>query len=109
MNKYDCKKQVVTATIVTADGEKFVGKNWIQNRVEICPRVSAGCASGEGYHLCKEVCEQVGHAEIVALSIAGDKAKGSTLFLEGHTYACDPCKSACHEAGIKEIIIGAVP
>ena len=100
-----CAKQIVKAEIITTDGESFKGENSCKNPQEVCPRDIEGYASGEGYHLCKEVCEQESHAEIDAISKAGDKCEGATLYLTGHTYACDSCKGTAGAVGIKEIII----
>jgi deoxycytidylate deaminase len=102
-----CAKQVVKATIVTPEGNRFVSSNYVLNAQVSCPR--GGMATGEGYHLCREVCMQVGHAEQNALRIAGAYARGATLYLEGHTYACEPCKASCAQAGIVEVVIGAPP
>ena len=103
-----CLKQVVTATIITPSGARFVGSNYTtKDNGGVCPR--ADMRSGEGYSLCRDVCGQIGHAEIVALMIAGPLARGSRLFIEGHSYACDNCRSAADRAGILEIIIGAPP
>lgn len=102
-----CKKQIVTATIVTADGRRFVGTNDCETPQEVCPR--ADMPSGVGYELCKSVCNQTGHAEINALRAAGPGLSDATLYLEGHTYACDHCKEMCKSCGIKEIIIGPPP
>jgi deoxycytidylate deaminase len=101
--KGPCVKQRVTAIIVTPTGERFVGENYCLNAQEACPR--AGMASGVGYNLCREICQQVGHAEIVALGEAGEKARGAKLFLTGHTYICESCKAACSAAGIEETIV----
>lgn len=109
MKVFDCKKQVVTATIITPDGQRFVGKNWIRNEVALCPRAQRGCATGEGYDLCESICSQLGHAEVVALGAAGQKAEGATLYLEGHTYACNACQKACADAGITQIIVSSPP
>lgn len=38
------------------------------NNVSICPRDVAGCVSGEGYHMCREICNQVAHAEVDAIN-----------------------------------------
>jgi len=65
--------------------------------------------SGVGYELCRDICQQPAHAEVNALASAGDHALGGTLYLEGHTYACDPCKEAAAKAGIVAIVIGAPP
>jgi deoxycytidylate deaminase len=95
-----CAKQTVTATIVTPTGERFVGTNGCANPQATCPRDAAGMKTGEGYHLCDEVCQQTGHAEINALRAAGEKARGGILYIEGHTYACEPCRQAMDKAGI---------
>jgi deoxycytidylate deaminase len=78
-----CAKQTVTCTLVTPDGDHIVGTNYCLNPQAVCPR-----ALGEGYDKCASICQQLGHAEEVALSIAGDRAKGSQAYSEGHTHAC---------------------
>lgn len=108
--RLDCRKQVVTATIVTTDGRRFVGRNWMERDPgPVCPRDQKGYKSGEGYHLCRHVCGQVAHAEVNAIAEAGDAARGSVLYLEGHTYACDSCKAAAERAGVTQIVIGPPP
>jgi len=102
-----CAKQVVTATIITPEGQRFVGTNWVERPQSKCPR--ADMPTGVGYELCASVCAQSGHAEIDALRLARGKTRGATLYLEGHTYACEPCKAACKAAGIHKIIVGAPP
>lgn len=102
-----CTKQTVTATIVTPEGERFVGTNYVRNAQPVCPR--ADMPTGVGYELCRTVCDQSGHAEPNAILEAGEKARGATLYIEGHTYACEPCKAACAAAGIVDIIIGSPP
>lgn len=104
-----CAKQTVTATIITKDGECFSGTNACENPQKECPRDVLGMKSGEGYHLCKEVCNQTAHAEVNAIKLAGEKANGSVLYLEGHSYACDNCKGHAESAGISEIKISAPP
>lgn len=102
--KGPCVKQTVKATIVTQGGEVFVGTNHCLNAQLTCPR--ADMPTGVGYELCRSVCQQPAHAEVNAIAEAGQHARGATLFLEGHTYACAPCLSACEEAGIASVIIG---
>lgn len=98
-----CAKQTVTATIVATDGSRFVGTNYCEAPQAVCPR--ADMPSGVGYELCTSVCRQPAHAEVNAIAAAGEKARGATLYLHGHTYACGPCTKACNDAGIAEIII----
>lgn len=102
-----CAKQIVVATIVTIDGSRFISSNYCLSAQENCPRI--GMKTGEGYELCKSICNQPAHAEINALQVAGNKAKGGKLYLVGHTYVCDSCKLAVEKAGIVEIIMGSPP
>ena len=101
-----CLKQIVKATIYDQNDEVIsVGYNDItKEEVTECPR--KGMVSGEGYHLCKEVCGQEAHAEIVALRNAGSRDLNNCyLKLEGHSYACEPCKQALRLRGINTIMI----
>lgn len=102
-----CAKQVVTATLITRGGQRFVGRNDCLNPQSTCPRDEQGYKSGEGYHLCKEVCEQLAHAEVIACLRAGyENARGSTIYLEGHSYACKDCRELAAVYGVKRIVIG---
>lgn len=102
-----CAKQIVTATIITAGGERFVGTNFVLNPQKVCPRGAR--PTGIGYELCTSICEQIGHAEDVALLYAGDKARGGVMYLEGHTLVCSNCLDLCVEAGVDLVVIGAPP
>lgn len=68
--------------------------------------VKDGILVSEGYH------EKAGndHAEIVAIRRAGQKAKGSTLYINLepciHYGKTPPCVPAIIEAGIKSVVIG---
>lgn len=62
---------------------------------EPCKR--EGYPTGVGYELCAD-CNYPNHAEYKA--VQGRDVKGATLFLFGHTYACEPCKKAMVEAGV---------
>lgn len=99
-----CVKATVRCTLVTPAGERFVGENWCANPQAVCPR-----APGEGYEKCKSICAQEGHAETVALRVAGLKANGAHAYVEGHTYACRPCQEALFSSGIVALTIGAPP
>ena len=99
-----CAKQLVIAIIVKGN-KHWIGTNECRNPQEECPRDLQGFETGEGYHLCRDVCQQDHHAEINALKAAGENARGATLYLIGHTYACEDCKRSCKAYGIKNIII----
>lgn len=101
-----CVKQTVKATVVAPNGSRYVGTNECLNAQDVCPR--ADLPTGVGYEMCRDICRQTGHAEINALLAAGEAAFGGALYLEGHTYACEPCRRAALTAGV-EIIIGAPP
>ncbi len=107
-----CAKQVVTATIVTPSGRRFIGTNHCLNAQSKCPR--RDMPTGMGYELCRDICQQPGHAEIQALMNAtmtqpNLHLHGSVLYLEGHTYVCESCLQALGAAGVLVIIFGAPP
>lgn len=102
-----CAKQTVRATIITPEGERITGTNWCENPQVECPR--GNMPTGQGYELCREVCGQKNHAEVDACLKAGEKAKGGTLYLEGHSYCCPPCLKVMKEHGIASVVIGEPP
>jgi len=105
-NSIQCKKQTTVAVIMKDGFLMGIGTNGISVHVDECPRDVAGMKSGEGYHLCKEVCGQFGHAEAIACFNAGMiKCKGSTLYLIGHTYCCDNCLDTMKKYGILKVVI----
>lgn len=71
-----------------------------------CVIVRDGVVVGEGYH------QQAGgpHAEIAALSAAGDNASGSTAYVTlepcNHYGRTPPCTSALLKAGVTKVVIG---
>lgn len=102
-----CAKQVTRATVVALNGRRFVGENDCANPQTKCAR--AGMPTGVGYDLCLSVCVQTSHAEVAAVARAGDEARGATIYIEGHYYACGSCMQACKDAGIAEIIFSSPP
>lgn len=83
-----------------------------RGRLDVSPNPMVGCVIvkngqiiGEGYH------QKYGqfHAEINALKIAGDNAKGSTLYVTlepcCHTGNTGSCTQAIIDAGIKTVVI----
>ncbi len=59
---------------------------------------------GEGFH----IWQNKDHAEVVAIRAAGEKAKGSTLYVTlepcSHTGRTGPCTAAVIEAGISKVV-----
>jgi deoxycytidylate deaminase len=100
----ECAKRKVRCTIITADGRTFVGENSCLNPQQTCPR-----RDDEGYEKCATVCQQLGHAEVNALTmlmLAGADGKGGTAFIQGHHRACSPCQEALKASGIDRIFFG---
>jgi deoxycytidylate deaminase len=98
-----CKKQIVKALIINNYGEKAIGSNSINNKVSECPRVIVNCKTGEGYEMCKQICDQNEHAEVMAIrdaKLRGISTIGAKLYLTGHTYFCNNCIAAIKKAGI---------
>jgi deoxycytidylate deaminase len=106
---YSCVKQPVQAMIVTSDKTtKIYGMNKIINPITTCPRVEQDMKTGEGYHLCHEVCNQQAHAEVDAIMNAKKQnidIHGSTLYLAGHTYCCDNCLEQMYKSGVKKVFV----
>lgn len=98
-----CARRVVKATLIAADGRRFIGWNYCENPQPVCPRLP-----GEGYGPCVTVCRQPAHAEVVALDLAGDAARGATVYVEGHTYACGACLDTARRVGAS-VVLGAPP
>lgn len=104
-----CIKQSVYAMLVTAEGVEFFGANWMTNgEVTVCPRVTENCASGTGYELCADICNQDFHAEVAAIDAcinAGHSTVGSTVYVVGHTYCCDNCIGTMTSNGVVSAVV----
>lgn len=104
-----CTKQKTGAVVVK--DEEIIGKanNTVKNAPESCPRDTEGFKTGEGYHLCKDVCQQVeGHSESNAVSNAkkeGKDTEGADVYLYGHWWCCKGCWDAMIEGGIEHVYL----
>lgn len=99
-----CAKRQVECVIHAQDGTRHVGRNDCANPQPVCPRLP-----GEGYEKCRSICDQAGHAEIEAIKVAGDKARGANAVLFGHYWICEPCGRALREAGVFAVKIVLAP
>lgn len=98
-----CAKRQVRCVIVTLDGVEHSGANNCRNSQVACPR-----EPWEDYEKCRSICEQEGHAEIVALRIArqrGADLKGATAWVSGHHSVCSYCGEALKSAGLNMIVL----
>lgn len=100
-----CAKQRVICRIETTTGQIVTGENTCTFPQVTCPRDVQGYGTGEGYHLCQQVCGQQGHAEQVAVRNMKGR-RGGMAYLEGHTYACESCKEALRSVGVHVLVIG---
>ena len=101
-----CLKQLTRCRIVRADGRVFEATNQcaVYGLVE-CPRVAAGCPSGEGYELCGST-----HAEANAAALASGSADvPGEAYLYGHTWYCGPCQHALVAVGVRVFHITGEP
>lgn len=105
--KSGCAKQSTSAVIFRKGNFLGRGVN-AGKKVDVCPRVEKGCPTGTGYELCREVCEQQGHAEIMAIKNAKEKGmnlEGASLYLDGHWWICEECWDAIIEAKISKVYL----
>ena len=98
-----CVKQTVTATVMATNGDLYIATSHCMRPQVICPR--AEMPTGEGYHLCRDICLQPAHAELNALAFAGMRAIGAKLIVEGHTYACNSCEVGARAAGVVTLVV----
>lgn len=102
-----CTKQPTAAVIVKKG--KILGKGVnAGKKVEVCPRVLRNCPTGTGYEFCKDVCEQEGHAEVMAIRNALSNhhdLKGASLYLDGHWWACQECWDNIIQSGISKVFL----
>lgn len=102
-----CAKRRVQCLIYPVGMAGIYGENDCANPQAVCPR-----EPGEGYEKCKTICQQAGHAEIVALrkaeewtANAGANLVGATAYVRGHYWICEPCGAALKAAGIAKVVI----
>lgn len=108
MDKLKCLKRIVSAFLIDSNGRVAFGQNNISNPfIKECPREFKGCKIGEGYEMCKNVCLQNDHAEIMAIKGAiqnGIDPRGLKMIIHGHDRICDRCKKVCEGFGIIDFV-----
>lgn len=102
LKKSGCIKQP-TAAVVVKDG-KIIGRGTnAGKRTKVCPRIVHNCPTGTGYEYCKNICNQQGHAEVMAIGDAlkrTENLRGASLYLDGHWWICKPCWDLIIKVGI---------
>jgi len=102
---HSCLKQL-TRCVIVIDGKEYEATNSCHvEGAEVCPRVTAGSKSGEGY----ELCGPPKHAEQEAAALVPPGTKGGVAYLYGHTWMCMDCQHALTEAGINTHVITGEP
>ena len=98
-----CAKRQVTCTITDVNVNSVIGRNDCDNPQPVCPR-----EPGEGYEKCQTICQQPGHAEVMAVRKAeelGMNLKGAKAVLSGIQWICNHCRQVTEHAGIVRIYV----
>lgn len=97
-----CLKQTTRCVIIRVDGRVYEATNLCEVNGEIvCPRVTAGCKTGEGYELCGST-----HAEANVAALAAESTDvDGEAFLYGHTWICKDCQDALTAVGVRRFTI----
>lgn len=99
--KQTCAKHHTTCVIITEFGTEYHGTNLCLTPQEVCPR-----EDGEGYEKCRTICNQVGHAEEIALLHAlhdGANLEDSRAEIS-HDHACEKCTNILHSNKVFNIV-----
>ncbi len=70
----------------------------------LCPRILAGCKTGEGYDLC-HLHDAEGHSEPMLMKVAREAnipTEGADVYMYGHWWMCEPCWNVLIDAGISD-------
>lgn len=99
---HPCLKQKTRCRIRLEDGRTFEATNACRvGGATICPRVTAGCPTGEGY----ELCGPPAHAESAAAALVPEGNKGGIAYLYGHNWLCGPCQWALQGKGVQTFVV----
>ena len=102
-----CTKQP-TGAVLVKNGKIISTATNASFKAPVCPRVLRGSATGTDYYLCKEICKQNGHSELMAVRKAMEKGietKGGDIYLWGHWWCCQPCWEEMIKGGIANVYL----
>ena len=96
---YQCADKTVTAKATATDGTVAYGFNGCVNDIKCCPYPTGD--KGD-YTLCKTVCGQVSHAEVMAASELMQQGKIVELIeVKGANKICSGCQCFCKTHNIE--------
>jgi hypothetical protein len=101
-----CLKQRTRCVIITDHATYEATNACAVDGLDVCPRVTAGCATGTGYELCGST-----HAEANAAALktaCGDTSPGIAV-LYGHDYFCRECQHALAAVNVTVFRIAKEP
>lgn len=102
-----CLKQLTRCVIVRRyPGLRYEATNQCDvDFLKVCPRVTAGCPTGEGYERCGST-----HAEANAAALAAESAHiPGIAYVYGHTWVCGPCQHALTAVNVRQFVIMGKP
>ncbi len=105
--KTGCRKQP-TGAVLVKDGIILMTATNAGELVDICPRVVRKSKTGTDYHLCKDVCKQEGHSELLVVNKAidaGIDTTGADVYLWGHWWCCEPCWDAMIRGKVRDVYL----
>jgi len=101
-----CLKVNTYCEIILADGTLIRGMNTCNvDGLDVCPRVTAGCKTGEGY----ELCNPQSHAEMTALAQLDPLIQypgAIAMIWHQDNWSCGDCQRALVARGIRTHVIG---
>lgn len=73
-------------------------------QTHLCPRLLAGCKTGEGYDLC-HLHDPEGHSEPMLMKAARDAGiptAGADVYMFGHWWMCEPCWKTLIDGDVRD-------
>jgi len=94
---------------VVVKKNKIIGRGANSGELQqMCPRIQKNAPTGTGYEDCKNICQQISHAEIASIndSIKNNQdPAGADLYLFGHWWCCKSCWNHIIKHKIKNVYL----
>ena len=104
---HGCRKHA-TGGAAVKDGKLILTGSNAGTYVSVCPRAYKGYPTGEGYHYCRNYCDQKGHSEVLICNQAKEQGidlNGADIYLYGHWWCCQNCWNHMIKAGIVNVYL----